>query len=87
MRNSVRVSQNGTMVPARPSAAKNDERREGMRGERFELGIGSAIKISCPSYLGPNWFFLICISDTNKCVMKKCVILLKFLVLCTLFIT
>ena len=41
-------------VPARPSAAKNDERREGVRGGRLGWGIGSAIKISCPSYLRPN---------------------------------
>ena len=41
-------------VPARPYAAKNDERREGVREGRFGWGIGSAIKISCSSYLGPN---------------------------------
>ena len=37
-------------VPARPSAAKNDDHREGVRGGRFGWGIGSAIKISCPWY-------------------------------------
>ena len=26
-------------------------------GDVLEGGIGSAIKISCPSYLGPNWYF------------------------------
>ena len=41
-------------VSARPSAAKNDERREGVRGGYFRWGISSAMKISCPSYLGPN---------------------------------
>ena len=35
-------------VPARPSTAKNDERREGVRGRHFGWGTGSSIKISCP---------------------------------------
>ena len=57
VRNSVRVTQKlELLVSARPSVAKNDEHRVGVWGGRFEWGIGSAIKISCPSFLGPNWF-------------------------------
>ena len=43
-----------TTIGLCPSEAKNDECREGVRGRRFGWEIGSAIKISCPSYLGPN---------------------------------
>ena len=41
-------------VSACPSEAKKEERRESVRGRRFGWGIDSAIKISCPLYLGPN---------------------------------
>ena len=54
VRNGVRAAQYYLSVSASPSKAKNDQRREGLRRGRFGWGIGSAIKISCPSYLGPE---------------------------------
>ena len=40
-------------IGPRPSVrSENDKHREGVQGGRFGWGIGSAIKISCPSYLG-----------------------------------
>ena len=35
---------------------ENDDRHDGVREGRFGWRIGSAIKISCPSYLGHNLF-------------------------------
>ena len=54
VRNGVRATQNELSASARPSETKNDVRREGVRVGRFGWGIGSAIKMSCPSYLGRN---------------------------------
>ena len=38
VRNSVRVSQNGTISPARPSTAKNDERGRAFEGDVLDGG-------------------------------------------------